>query len=61
MSLNRSHLRACRRCELGVAGRHWAGLQTGRGVTNSLLIRKVLEKPTIDGDSPVGVGRELLE
>jgi hypothetical protein len=47
------HVKACKRCAIGVVGNCRAQLQLGREVTKYTSSQMVLEKPAIEGDSPV--------
>ena len=53
-SPNREGAIAHKRCLTGVVGRCAIRLWSGRGVTNYLSSQMCLERPAIEGESPVG-------
>ena len=53
-SPNREGAIAHKRCLTGVVGRCAIRLWSGRGVTNCLSSQMCLERPAIEGESPVG-------
>ena len=54
MRLNHAHVIPGRGCVCGVVGAFLSGLPAGRGVRKCCVSRTVLERATVDGDSPVG-------
>ena len=51
--LNRGRVIPDRGCGCGVVGRVWIGLLTGRAVRNHGVSRSGLERPVVEGESPV--------
>ena len=53
------YVKACRRCASGVVGLSRRKRQILRKVTKLTINRMILERSTIEGDSPVGENRYL--
>jgi hypothetical protein len=54
------YVKAGARCTAGVAGSVWTEVPIGRRVKNRIVSRIILERQTIEGDSPVGENNVAL-